>query len=301
MPCTALSAQRSPHRAERRAPVHADDIDVQRAHLLHQGRTLIGVVDQRDAQGAQRRDVRCAPRRANCRNSRRQQARPRLEQHQRLGARARLGRQVRGHGIGQMSISSVAGFGLVVEEAARDAEFLRGLAADQIAQQGERRARETDQRHAAGRVRAHQLHGIQHEGHIALRIQGRQRLHLRRRADGVAHHRTRLEGQRNAHALERRHDVAEQDRGIEREAPHGLQRHFGGQLRAAGEGDEVDARAQFAVFGQVAARLAHHPYGGMRHFRRRQALMNTDSVSSSGTESLTAPHAVSHWTGRGAK
>ena len=56
-----------------------------------------------------------------------------------------------------------------------------------------------------------------------------------------------------------RHDVAEEDRGIELEAPQRLQGHLGGQLGRAREVLEVDLGAQLPVLGQVAPGLAHHP------------------------------------------
>src|SRR2546430_9287521 len=57
-----------------------------------------------------------------------------------------------------------------------------------------------------------------------------------------SHHRARLEGEIHAHALQRRHDVAEEDGGIELEAPQGLERHFRGEVRRARERDRKSTR-----------------------------------------------------------
>ncbi len=154
---------------------------------------------------------------------------------------------------------------LRVQESARRRKLLRGPPAHQVAQERERCAGEADEGRRARHVGAHQPDGLQHERHVTLRHERRQCIDLCIGADGFAHHRSGLEGEIHAHALERCHDVAEEDGGIELEAPQGLKRHFGGEVGRARERLEVDLGAQRAVLGQIAPGLAHDPDGSVRH------------------------------------
>src|SRR3974390_2341406 len=70
-------------------------------------------------------------------------------------------------------------------------------------------------------------------------------------------HGSGLEREADAHTLERRHDVAEENGGIEWKAAQRLQGHLGGELRGARERLEVHLGPQCPVLRQVAARLTH--------------------------------------------
>jgi hypothetical protein len=57
-------------------------------------------------------------------------------------------------------------------------------------------------------------------------------------------------------------DVGKKDRPVEPEAFDRLQGHFAGRFAIVGEFEEAALlSAQFAIFGQVAPRLAHEPDG----------------------------------------
>ena len=176
--------------------------------------------------------------------ARREQPRPGLEQHERLGAGLRLRGKVRRHGVRQMRRAGAWPTRLRVEEGARGGELLGRTAADEVAQQRKGRAGEADERHAARHAGAHQADRLEHERHVALGHERRQRLDLRIAADGLAHDGPGLEVDVHAHALQRGHDVAEQDRRVQLEAAQRLQGHLRGELRGAREGREIDpARA----------------------------------------------------------
>ena len=129
------------------------------------------------------------------------------------------------------------GLRLRIQVSARGGELLRRPAADEIAEERERGAGETDERHAARRRHAP---GGPFPARTARRAP----------APGVAAHRSahrcgsvrarsaRLKLQSDPHALQRGHDVAEEDRGVELEAAQRLQRHFRRQLRCARQRDE---------------------------------------------------------------
>ena len=150
---------------------------------------------------------------------------------------------------------------LCVQKGARCRKFLRRPTAHEVAQEGERRSGEPDERHAGRRAGTGEPHRLEHERHIALRDERGQRLDLRVRANGVANHRTRLELEGDTHALQRRHDVTEQNRRIQWKTLDGLQSDFGGELRAARERQEVHTRAQLPILGQIAPGLPHDPHG----------------------------------------
>ena len=156
----------------------------------------------------------------------------------------------------------LGGVRLRVQQRARRAELLGGLAAHEVAQERERRAGEADERHAARHAGAHQADGLQHERHVALGHQRGQRIHLGVGADGLAHVRAGREVERHAHALQRGHDVAEEDGGIELEAPQRLQGHLGGQLGGARQRLEVDLGAHARGTPAGSARPGASPIPG---------------------------------------
>ena len=74
------------------------------------------------------------------------------------------------------------------------------------------------------------------------------------RADPLVHR------EPHAHGLRDDEDVAEDDRGVDAEQVHRLQRDLDGQLGRADHREEVGALPHRAILGQVAAGLAHHPH-----------------------------------------
>ena len=71
------------------------------------------------------------------------------------------------------------------------------------------------------------------------------------------------ERQAQAHGVGHGQDVAEQDGGVQRVALQRLQRDFGGVVHVGGQAHEAAGLgARGAVFGQVAAGLAHQPHAG---------------------------------------
>jgi len=64
------------------------------------------------------------------------------------------------------------------------------------------------------------------------------------------------------HRLADDEDVAEQDRRIDPEDVHGLQRHLGREVGRLAQLEESDLGAHRPVLRQIAAGLAHQPDGG---------------------------------------
>ena len=68
------------------------------------------------------------------------------------------------------------------------------------------------------------------------------------------------EGKLAAERMRHQQDVGEEDRGIEPEATHRLQRHLGRELGGIAEVEEAPGpRPDRPVLGQVAAGLPHQP------------------------------------------
>ena len=76
---------------------------------------------------------------------------------------------------------------------------------------------------------------------------------------------SRGEPEIQAHSLQRQEDVRENNGRVQVETPDGLQGHLGRQLRVSADLQERVTLPQPPVFGQVAARLAHHPDGSAIH------------------------------------
>ncbi len=69
----------------------------------------------------------------------------------------------------------------------------------------------------------------------------------------------------DAHGFERQQDVGEDDGRVDLVAPDRLDRHLGGELRRLAHFEKGVLCPDLAVFRQIPARLAHHPYRGAVH------------------------------------
>src|SRR5216683_3008512 len=72
------------------------------------------------------------------------------------------------------------------------------------------------------------------------------------------------EFQRQAHGFSGNQNVRENDDGIDAQPAKGLDGNFDGKLGGLANLKECMLCADFAVFGEIAACLAHHPYGNTR-------------------------------------
>jgi hypothetical protein len=119
----------------------------------------------------------------------------------------------------------------------------------------------TNQRHAALQFGANLGDRIEYIAQ-AVEVGRAQCLHRRLVAQGALELRPFAVGeiQAEAHRVGHRQDVGEQDGGVQRVARQRLQRDFGRVIRVLRKAQErTGAGAGGAVFGQVAASLAHQP------------------------------------------
>src|SRR5207253_9977208 len=187
------------------------------------------------------------------------------------------------------------------EEGARRGKLLRGPAAHEVAQERKRRAGKADEGRAARSGRAHEADRLEDEGHVPGCDQLRESLDLGIGADGLRDHGPRLERELDAHPLERRHDVAEEDRGIELVPAQRLERRFCGELGCARQRLEVDLGPQRPIFGQIAPRLPHDPDGSMPHRLTAAGGEKCRHFRPRGVFRRTGTHARNHRATSGAK
>ena len=185
--------------------------------------------------------------------------RPRVENLDRLHAGMDLQPQVVDHGHRQLFEQGLQRGRLGEQHPLDSAEAFFAFALHQVRRQGERRSAKADQRHLARQLASQQANRVGHERHHLRRWLGVKCVHLAPRANRLRDLRSRRERHANAEGIERQEDVGEEDRGIQLEPPQRLQRHFSGEVRRPAQVQKIDAAAQFAVFRQVAAGLAHDP------------------------------------------
>ena len=209
---------------------------------------------------------------------RRQHARPGIEDLRRLGAGAELAHEIGGRGLDQPVDQRREQVGMAIGEQARRRLIGRAAAGDHVARHRPRRAAEADQRDLVAAARLDARDGLEHRreprpvGLVAQRGEiggGLDRLEARPFA--------LLEADALAERVGDDENVGEQDRRVEAETADRLQRRLGRQRRRVAEVEERRRLgAHRAVFGQIAAGLAHQPHrrslaGGRRRGRRGAA------------------------------
>ena len=170
--------------------------------------------------------------------------------------------QIVDRGLDQTIDQPRESFRIAIGEQPRRRLVGRAMAGDHVGRDRPRRAAEADQRRLRRQRRFHPPHRL-----IDRRQHCRHRAAPRSAISAFASDQ-RLEPR--AFALDepnlaperKRHDqnIGKQNRRIEAEAPHRLQRHFGGKFRIEAE---IEKAAGFlphrTIFRQIASRLPHHP------------------------------------------
>src|SRR4051812_26783460 len=185
---------------------------------------------------------------------------PAVEQLDDVGAGRDLGAKVGGDHRRQPAHQLVPGIGLAVHERLRDREVARWPAFDQVAGEGERRAREADDAGPPVELAPDEPDRLEAEPDLG-RVEGTERRDVRRRADRALDDRAhvRLDPQPDAHRLERQHDVREQDGAVDPELVDRHQGDLGAQLRRLGDLEDPEALAQGAVRRERPTGLTHEP------------------------------------------
>ena len=148
------------------------------------------------------------------------------------------------------------------------AELTRAAAFDHVSTHRPWTTREADQWNPAGEFLANERDRIEHIAKLSRRIGYRQLRHV-----GGGSHRTfdlrafaGFELQSQTERVRNGQDVREQDRSIQWIARERLEGNFAGKLgRHAELQKAAGLRTRRAIFGKIASRLSHHPYGSAFH------------------------------------
>ncbi len=251
---------------QRDAPVDAHDV---RARLAHQAQQLARAdaeVDPRHVVGGHRLEhlLRGRHHRAPV-VGRGQRAHPGVEELHGRGAGLDLHLEEGGGDAGEAVQQVGPELRVAVHQRLGVLVVLGGAALDQVAGQGERRAREADQRRGAelGGEHPDRLGDV---GDV-LGGQVAQPLQVGAGADRLLHDGTDagLDVQVHADGLQRDDDVAEVDGRVDPVPADRLQGDLGDQLGAHARLEHRDALAHLQVLGQRAPGLPHEPDRRVRH------------------------------------
>ena len=135
---------------------------------------------------------------------------------------------------------------------------------DGVRREGERRAREADERDAAVE---RLLNLLDRDEHVRERLARLERVDARDVGFGLDRVFDRRpfaldEVEADAHRLERQQQIGKEDRRVHFDPADRLQRDLGGQIGRSTEVEQRVALAQGAVLAHVASGLAHEPHRG---------------------------------------
>src|SRR6266704_433200 len=104
--------------------------------------------------------------------------------------------------------------------------------------------------------------GFGQEARVFLRVKYLEPVDIRLGAHGIRHNWAGIaDFQLKAHRFGWNQNVRENDDGINTKPPKGLDGNFDGKLGRLANLKECMLCADFAVLGEIPARLAHHPHG----------------------------------------
>jgi hypothetical protein len=176
---------------------------------------------------------------------------PGVEQLDRVSACSGLRGDVAGELLGQPLHQRVPGRRLPVHEGLRKDEVTARPALDEVARDGERAATEANQRPLGLEVAPHAPHGLEDRRRPCLWRSHPEPLDGSSRVDPLLHHRpdTLDELHLDPHSEDGRHDVREEDRGVDAVPAHRLQRHLGAKLGRPRDLEEAVPLSQRPVLG----------------------------------------------------
>ena len=193
-------------------------------------------------------------------------AAPAIEDLNRIGTGGDLRAKIRDQCGGEFFEEGVEGGAVGMKEEFDAFEFIGAAALDHIGGEGPRRAAETEEHFFAGEFAPQEGQCGGDVGEFFRNgVGGVERVDLRAGFEPEIHPDAASVAERVALAesLGDHEDVGEENRGVEAgEAMERLERHFGGERGGAHHFKERGLRLERAIFGQVAAGLAHDPERG---------------------------------------
>ena len=262
----ALQRPARPHAGggdvQRQPPVDPDDVG---AGLAHRAQQLAGAdpeVDARQAGVGQPLQHAGGVREHQLAVvALRERTGPGVEELHGVDAGVDLGAQERQRRVGEGGAQRVPGVRLGVHQRLGALVVAARAALHEVGREGERRAREADERGVA-ELADEQPHRVGHR-RDALGVQRRQGGDVGGRAHRLLHDGTGAgdDVDPDPGGLERHDDVGEEDRGVDAVAADGLQRDLAGEIGGQAGLEHPGALAELAVLGQRAPGLTHEPHG----------------------------------------
>ena len=247
---------------ERDRPIHANDIGSAIRHAVEPGHSAFGKINHGNARafdfGDDPADGREGEFLEACRI---EDSRPRIENLDRLRAGVHLRAAVVDYDIGDFFDKHAKEVGTGEAPFFGVLESFRAAALDHVGGEGPWRPGEADERHPVGKVTADFADRLHHEAEVLVRLHGPEGL----QRGFVAERRGKLrplalaEVEFHSHGLGDHENVRKENGGIHSEDVDRLEGDLG---REVGPFIHFGKRVVFpdgAVFGQVAARLAHDP------------------------------------------
>ena len=244
-------------------PVDTEDAGAAESLVGELRRRALGVEDDGEILWQCRDDLADPVERGRLVVRTRDDAAPRVEDLDRIGAGADLHLEIRDERDREFFHQRVEERAVAEEQFLNAAEIVGAAALDHVGRESPRRTAETEQRFLALEFRLHERERLAHVVEALRDRVGPQRVELGARVETVFHPDAALlaEFVALAHRLGDDEDVGENNRGVESEAPQRLQRHFGGERGRSHHLEEGALGLEGAVFGKVTAGLAHHPDG----------------------------------------
>ena len=193
--------------------------------------------------------------------ARRQHAGPGIEDLQHVGAGLELAKEILNRVLDNGVDDLRKRFGVTIRHHPRRRLIRRAVARDHVGRNRPWRAAEADQRDFRIEFAAHAAQRFEHWFEFTEVAGRRQRADLvgcveRVEPRAFADFETHITAERVGNDQ----DIGEDDGGVEVEAADRLQRYFGGEVRREAQVEKAAGLgADFTVFRQIAAGLAHHP------------------------------------------
>ena len=184
---------------------------------------------------------------------------PRVEDLHGIRPRIDLHVEIVDDGVAELLHQGLELFGCSKGELLDSGEVLGGSAFEHVAGQRPGRTAKAEQCRVLAQLGAGHTQGIAHVAELLLHSEWIERFDLFRAVERVVHSDSAFIAKMVAlsECFWNDEDVRENNRGIEGEAAHWLERHFSSQLRRAHHGEEVVLFFEFAVFRKVAPSLPH--------------------------------------------
>src|SRR5690348_9400459 len=177
-----------------------------------------------------------------------------------------LGAEIRNRGLGDTRQKLAERSRLRVKETLSGGKAVFRAALDHIAGECPWRGGESENGYVRANLADEAANGFHEEAGFGLGVEAVEFLDVSGGAHGLRKVGTSIaELERQPHSFGDDQDIGENDNGVDTETSEGLKGNLDGEIGRLADFQEGMLRAEFAVFGEIAASLAHHPDRNTRH------------------------------------